>query len=41
MPDLLHNFHFSGMSAEFMFVLPNVKDERDGYLARSVRQHDP
>ncbi len=23
------------------FILPNVKDERDGYLARSVRKHDP
>jgi hypothetical protein len=23
------------------FYLPNVQNERDGYLARSVRQHDP
>jgi hypothetical protein len=27
-------------TAYFIF-LPNVEDERDGYLARSVRQHDP
>ncbi len=29
------------ISSDFGSNRPNVKDERDGYLARSVRQHDP
>ncbi len=29
------------MDRIYTFFLPNVKDERDGWLARSVRQHDP
>ena len=30
-----------GMPFILWFEMPNVQDERDGYLARSVRQHDP